>query len=83
MWSWHDNGWAWIWMTVMMLGFWALVGAAIVVVVRSLPRRPDDGWARPPARTPQDILAERYARGEIDSDEFRRRSRDIASHATD
>jgi putative membrane protein len=79
---WHDSGWTWLWMTVMMVAFWAFIAVAIVVFVRALGSAQNGGWsAQAPARSPQDILAERYARGEIDSEEYQRRLHDIASHA--
>ena len=82
MWWWHDSGWAWASMTVMMVAFWAFVVVVIVWVARSL-KDPQGGSGSvgPPTRSPQDILAERYARGEIDSDEYRRRLDDIEAHA--
>lgn len=62
-WSW----WGWCLMGVTMLVFWALVAWVVVAVVRS---SRTGGPGGPPAA---DILAERYARGEIDQDEYRRR----------
>ena len=83
MWWWHDSGFAWLWMTVMMVAFWAFVAGAIVLVARALRNPREGGWsARPPERSPQDILAERYARGEIESEHYQRRLHDIESHAT-
>jgi putative membrane protein len=82
MYWWHDSGWAWVWMSVMMVAFWSLVAVAVVWVARSLQSPSGDRWsADPPARSPQDILAERYARSEIDSEEYRRRLDDIEQHA--
>jgi putative membrane protein len=52
---------------VMMIGFWALVAWVIVAVVR----RPD---GRPSSRDARQILDERFARGELDADEYRQRS---------
>jgi len=63
-------GWgSWIFGAVIMVGFWALAFWAIV----SLVRRPGSSSD---ARTAQEILGERFARGDIDSDEYARR-RDV------
>ena len=65
---WNHDGWSWFWMTIAMVGFWALVIAAVVAVVRSGAASgpvSDPG----PRRRPEEILAERFARGEIDADE--------------
>jgi putative membrane protein len=68
------NGWAMLLMTVSSLLFWGLVVAGIVALVR-YPGRNTSVGANPadPRSTPQQILAERFARGEIDEDEYRRR----------
>ena len=72
---WTDNdvtGWGWAAMTVGMLLFWVLVVAGGVLLFRALDRSSDRSAA--PARpTPEQLLAERFARGEIDEDEYRRR----------
>lgn len=77
-WSDHDmNGWGYAGMAVGMVLFWALVIVAIVALVRfstgssqtrSLP-------APPPLYTesPEQILAGRFARGEIDEAEYQHR----------
>lgn len=67
MWEWH-SGWAWWWMGVGMLVFWGLVALVVVMLVRQGDR---GGGERRGAR---EILDQRYARGEIDDDEYRRRS---------
>jgi len=61
------SGWAWFWMCIAMLAFWALVAWVIVTLVRqsNLGGR-GDGDA-------EGLLEERFARGEIDEDEYRRR----------
>lgn len=64
------GGWGWGgWLVgaLMMVAFWGLVFWVIV----SLVRRPSD--TGPAARTARDILAERFARGEIDAEEYDRR----------
>lgn len=64
---WGDGSWgwgAWLVMSMLMLGFWALVAWVIVTIVR--------GASGPRSHAPsaEDILAERYARGEIDENEY-------------
>jgi putative membrane protein len=67
MWEGH-MGWAWWWMGVGMLVFWGVVAWVAVTLVRQ-----GDKEARV-ARGAREILDERYARGEIEDDEYRRRS---------
>ena len=68
----HLSAWGWIGMVAGMLLFWGLVIAAIVFVVRSLGsgdnRQPGTGRA-----APEDVLADRFARGEIDETEYHQR----------
>jgi putative membrane protein len=69
----HDfSAWGWVLMSLSMVAFWALVIAGIVAAVRYFGAAPDHA-DRPVPRTPQDVLAERYARGEIEEDEYQRR----------
>jgi putative membrane protein len=75
MWG-YGWGWGyWLGMGLMMVLFWGLVIAGIVALVRYVggtrdasPLRPARGQAHP-----EQLLAERFARGEIDEDEFTRR----------
>jgi putative membrane protein len=53
----------------------ALLIAAVFAIVRWL--GPGGGSASARARTARDILDERYARGEIDREEYMRRRQDI------
>lgn len=79
----HDwMGWGWGWGMVGMLlmaVFWILVVVGIVLLVRWAAdqgrRVPADG---PREDSPLDILERRYARGEIDRDEFQRRKQDLS-----
>ncbi len=48
---------------------------AVVVLVARAAGRSTQGSATPPARTPLDILKERFARGEFDKEEFEARRR--------
>jgi putative membrane protein len=54
----------------------ALLIAAVFAIVRWLV--PGGGSAGARARTARDILDERYARGEIDREEYMRRRQDIS-----
>lgn len=65
MWWWHDGGWGgWVMMSLSMLVFWGLVAWGVITVLRG------NAHSREPERT----LADRFARGEIDEEEYRRRS---------
>ncbi|MFI7300115.1 SHOCT domain-containing protein [Streptomyces sp. NPDC050121] len=66
------NGWGWFGMSVGMVAFWALIITALVLVFRAA-NQPHEHTHTPAAPTPQQILDERFARGEIDEEEYRRR----------
>jgi len=74
MYGWHQSGWGpgeWIVMVVAMLLFWSVVVVGVVMAVRYF-RAPDtstsDGL---PAA--EEALRTRFARGEIDEEEYKRR----------
>ena len=67
----HMSGWGYGLMSVSMLLFWALLIIGIVALVRYLGHTGRQGAA--PRPTPEQVLAERLARGEIDTDEYRER----------
>lgn len=78
-WGWGMHPMTWMWgawglgMMVMMLVFWGLAIAGIVLAIR---------WLVSAGRGPSgdralDILRERYARGEINKDEFEAKRRDL------
>ena len=62
------DGWGWMWVT----GLVVMVGAvvAVVLAMTAAGRRNDGGHAE---SEPRDILARRYARGEISTDEYHER----------
>ncbi|MBI4014130.1 MAG: SHOCT domain-containing protein [Candidatus Rokubacteria bacterium] len=61
-----------------MLVFWVLIIAGIVLVVKWLVDQARPGGAAPPGgEAALDILKKRYARGEIDKDEFEAKKRDL------
>ncbi|MFR9802385.1 SHOCT domain-containing protein [Pseudonocardia sp. RS010] len=71
-WGTHMGGWGYALMAFSTVVFWALVITAIVVGIRAV--RHVRTTPTPPERSaPEQLLAERYARGEIDDDEYRRR----------
>jgi len=72
-WSW-GSGWMWL-MPLFMLAWFALMIAVIVLLVRWLGG--GNGGRSATTRTARDILDERYARGEIDREEYVQRKNDI------
>jgi len=75
---WHQDmsTWNWFFMTLSMALFWVLVIGAVVWAIRS------SGGVRsePPPHPPRarDALDERFARGEISEDEYRK-AREVLS----
>jgi putative membrane protein len=67
------NGWGYGLMTVSMVLFWALIILGVVALVRYLARGDKGPTAATTRPTPEDLLAERFARGEIDEQEYRNR----------
>jgi putative membrane protein len=74
MWWYGDHGgWGgWVLMSLAMLAFWSLLIAAIVVIVKAWR---GDGAANPGGSTTKSedalvVLDRRFARGEIDADEY-------------
>ena len=59
-----------------MLLWWALLIVVVALLVKWLF---GVGTARPRTGGAREILAERYARGEIDREEFERKSRDLSA----
>lgn len=71
-WYYGGMGWGgWIVMVLAMVVFWGLVIFAVVAIFRG--SRGSDSVDHTPSRDPQQILDERFARGEIDADEYHAR----------
>ncbi|GAA1464602.1 SHOCT domain-containing protein [Microbacterium thalassium] len=74
-------GWGWVWAILVLVGIGLLVYVAIRLSLRPKePREPTPPVGTGPAAgattgSAQQILEERYARGEIDTDEFTERMR--------
>lgn len=76
-WSDHDmSGWGYAGMVIGMILFWALIIVGIVALIRSstgstqtrsIPQLP------PYIESPEQLLAARFARGEIDEADYRQR----------
>ncbi len=74
-WFW---GWGLLWM-FMMMAFWFLVLLGLALVVRWFWRAGSRiGPVQPPEESAMEILKKRYARGEIDKEEFEAKKRDLA-----
>ncbi|MFU0504629.1 SHOCT domain-containing protein [Pseudaminobacter sp. NGMCC 1.201702] len=68
----HMWGWGWFFGPVAMIGTLVLVLVVAAMAARWMGDRSGAGRTAPD-KTAQDILAERFARGEIDKDEFEER----------
>ena len=83
-WMWNGGGWGWggwILMTLVMVLFWAAVITALVLAVRYLTGAGGHRNLGNSASTrAEDVLAERFARGEIDDDEYRKRLTLLREH---
>ena len=69
--GWWGPGFGWIFMILI----WFLIILGVVALVKWLFGSPSGSISR--ERTPLDILQERYARGEIDRDEYEEKRRDL------
>ena len=80
-WGWHPMWGHPMWgvwgfgMGLTMLAFWVLVIVGLVALTRRLTAR---GWCESRTDAALDILRQRYARGEINRDEFDAKRRDLA-----
>lgn len=72
--GWGGMGWG-------MLLFWGLLVVAVLVLARWLTGidRSAPPPQEPPGQSALDILAQRYARGEIDRAEFEQKRRDLGA----
>jgi putative membrane protein len=64
------SGWGYALLTFSMVLFWGLIIFGVVALVRFLARNDRPTAARP---TPEQMLAERFAGGEIDEHEYHKR----------
>ena len=69
----HMSGWGIALMTISGVVFWGLVIAGIVLLVGYVGRSGPSPRQPPGMSTPEQVLAERFARGEIDEPEYTNR----------
>ena len=67
----HMSGWGWMFMGFGAVLFWAAVIVGIVVLVRHL--NGSNPLGRANRSSAEELLAQRFARGEIDEAEYRQR----------
>ena len=78
MWWNGGTGWAgWVVMSVTMIAFWALVVVAVLAIFRG--DRATQQRVGPAHHDPEQILDERFARGEIDVEEYHDRQEALRS----
>lgn len=72
--GWGGGWWMWLW-GVIVMGAIAAAGIGFLIwALRTTSKRPQDPEVqRSPGQKAKEILAERYARGEIDRDEYQER----------
>ena len=76
MWDWNGaSWWSWFLMSGGMLLFWGFVAWVVLQVVGS-----DRGGTTSSAPDPEATLAARFARGEIDADEYHERLQVLRDH---
>ncbi len=76
---WMMGGFGWMWlMQIFMILFWGLVIWGIVALVRGLSAPRSSDSTPPTANSALEVLKQRYARGEIDKEEYEEKKKDIA-----
>lgn len=77
--NWGEFGWWGMGLGfVFMILFWLLIALGIAALIRWLQLQPGSNQGTR-GKTPLEIVQERYARGEIDRDEYEQKKRDIES----
>jgi putative membrane protein len=71
----YTDDWGHAWWPLWLLFWAALIGAAAWLILRRRDRRAD------PLDRAREILAERYARGELSGQEYRQRLGDLQGHS--
>ena len=75
--EWHMGGISWLWMA-MMLAFWGLVMVALFFFIKWMIQATKGQTNNQPTRAGAlDILRQRYARGEIEKEEYEAKMADL------
>lgn len=76
----HDGSWGnmFFWVLLFLLFIFLLVGLVIYFIRKSTVSE----GGKPPSSSATDLLKERYARGEISTEEYRERLRELEGHNT-
>lgn len=69
----HMNGWNWLWMGPVMVAFWAAVAIGIVMMARRSGVATGGRLAASSNATPEEMLGQRLAKGDIDVEDYRQR----------
>jgi putative membrane protein len=72
--------WGYACMGVGMVVLWALLIAGVLALIRFIARDQQDGRTGPTASTAQQLLAARFARGEISETEYHDRLTTLREH---
>ena len=69
-----NNGWGWMWMGLMMILFWGGLIVLVVLLLRGggFGRKEESPGLPAPGPDATEILRARFARGEINEEEYRR-----------
>jgi putative membrane protein len=69
------SGWMWVWGAALVIGVLALIGGLVWAIVATTGHRraPQAGAGESGPTPARRILDERYARGELDTEEYRER----------
>ena len=66
------GGGIWLWMLVPLLLWGGLLALGVWALLRIFPNGRGDGGSAPPGESAEEILRRRFARGEIDAEEYER-----------
>ncbi|MBG6182029.1 SHOCT domain-containing protein [Arthrobacter sp. CAN_A1] len=80
-WNGDMGEWGYALMGMSFLLFWGAVITGIALIWRSIGNAGQRGGQYPSSRTAEDLLADRFARGEIDETEYRSRVAVLKGHA--